>query len=204
MREFAQHFLLTLKTHSLYVYFFIFLVSFSESFAFVGLVVPGAVFAVSAGYLAYKGYFNLYLLMFAGAMGAIGADVASYYLGKVYGYRLEKSRWYEKYMDYFEAGKSFFKKHGGKSVFLGRFVGALRPVIPFLAGMLEMNSVSFYFWAVTSGILWAVLYMGAGYLLGGSVELFERWSSWMRELNYAGLAVAFGVVLLYLLRRKNR
>ncbi len=204
MHEFARNLLLALKAHSLYVYLFIFLVAFAESFAFVGLVVPGAVFVVTAGYLAYKGYFDLYELMFFATLGAISADIVSYYLGRKYGSVVEGSSWYAKYSEYFEAGRRFFKRHGGKSVFLGRFVGALRPVVPFLAGVLKMEKGAFYLWAVTSGILWAVLYIGAGYMLGRSVEMFNRWSGWMKELNYAGLAVAFGVILLYLLKKKDK
>ncbi len=201
MEAFAREFLLSLKSHQTYVCFFVFLVSFSESFAFVGLVVPGAVFALSAGFLAYKGYFELTPLIVAGSAGAILADIASYYLGKYYADALKSSHIYKRYRDRFAFGEAFFQKHGGKSVFIGRFVGALRPVIPFLAGMLGMKSAAFYFWAITSGILWGICYIGAGYIFAGSLGLFEEW---LGRINYAAGALLLLIAAVYFFRKRYR
>ncbi len=163
MNELANYLLMSLKSHVAYVYIFMFIVSFLESFAFLGLVVPGAAIVVTAGFLASKGYFNIYWLVVFSVVGAILADVASFVLGVKYSKYVVKTKIYVKYKNYFVKGEYFFKKYGGISVFFGRFFGFLRPVIPFVAGMSKMSVYVFFIWAVASGILWGILYIGFGY-----------------------------------------
>ncbi len=71
-------------SHPILCYSFVFLMSYLESFAFVGLVMPGAAFAFSVGLMAYHGILNIYYSIFAGAIGAIMADFSSFFSGKVY------------------------------------------------------------------------------------------------------------------------
>lgn len=201
MHEFASHFLISLKGHSLYIYVFIFFISFFESFAFVGLIVPGAVFVVTSGFLAYEGYFNIYYLIAFAVCGAILADIASYFIGEKYYLYVTSLKIYKKYQNYFSAGEAFFKRFGGISVFFGRFVGALRPVVPFSAGMLHMKRINFFFWAVVSGILWGVCYIGAGYFFGEGFSLLNRW---MKSIDYAAAAIFLAVIIVYFLRKKSK
>ncbi|HDL53416.1 MAG TPA: phosphatase PAP2 family protein [Proteobacteria bacterium] len=198
MEHAANNFLTGLSQHALLVYIFIFVVAFSESFAFVGLFVPGAVFAVTAGFLAARGLFDFQALALAGAAGAVLADLASYYLARFYGSRITGGKLYVKYQPYLERGNRFIEKHGGKSVFFGRFVGFIRPVVPFLAGLLKMNSVKFTIYATVSGILWAYLYIGAGYLFGESWKVVEAWTG---KLSILLLLI---VIILYLARHVAR
>lgn len=66
-------------SHPILCYSFVFLMSYLESFAFVGLVMPGAAFAFSVGLMAYHGILNIYYSIFAGAIGAIMADFSSFF-----------------------------------------------------------------------------------------------------------------------------
>ncbi len=201
MQEFANHFLFSLKDHSLYVYIFIFLVSFFESFAFLGLVVPGAVFVISAGFLTYDGYFNFYFITTFAVLGAVLADIVSFYIGGLYSNSFSNTMIYEQYRGYFTAGESFFKKYGSISVFLGRFIGILRPVIPFVAGVLKMNKKTFYLWAVVSGILWGIGYIGMGYLLGKGFKLVKEYS---KGVDYTAAAVLVLAALVYFLKKRGK
>ncbi len=194
MEKAANDLLTGLGQHALLVYVFIFIIAFSESFAFVGLFVPGAVFAVTAGFLAARGLFDFQALALAGAAGAILADLASYYLARIYGSRITGGKLYIKYQPYLERGNRFIEKHGGKSVFLGRFVGFIRPVVPFLAGLLSMNPLKFAIYAAVSGILWAYTYIGAGYLFGESWKVVEAWTG---KLSILFLLIIF---ILYFAR----
>ncbi len=200
MQEFANHILISLEGNSLYVYIFIFAVAFSESFAFVGLVVPGAAIVVTAGFLASKGYFNIYWIIIFAVSGAILADIASFFIGERYFRYISKTKIYTKHKNYFQKGEEFFKKHGAKSVFLGRFVGFLRPVIPFVAGTLKMNRAIFLFWAVISGILWGIAYIGVGYLSNEGIKLLNRWSY---NINYLAIIAVFILVVLYFINKKG-
>jgi len=201
MEEFSKQLLLSLKNNSLYIYIFIFIVSFLESFAFLGLIVPGAAIVVTAGLLAAKGYFSIYWLMVFAVFGAVLADLASFILGKKYFDYAAKTKIYAKYKDYFSKGEIFFKKHGGVSVFIGRFIGFLRPVIPFVAGTMKMNTAAFLFWAILSGILWGVSYIGFGYL---SNEGLKYLNGLYDRLNYL---IAFAIALfavIFFIRKVKR
>jgi membrane protein DedA with SNARE-associated domain len=176
VQQFVDSIFTAVSHYSVLAYAVVFGVAFLESFAFIGLVVPGAVFAVSAGFFASRGMLSLSALIISGAVGAILADLASFYLASRYGDKVTAAKFYPKYQPYMEKGRRFFERHGGKSVFFGRFIGLIRPVIPFLAGLLKMNAVRFWVYAIASGVLWAIAYIGAGYLFGKSWKVVEAWT----------------------------
>ena len=62
--------------------------------------------------------------------------------------------------------KVFYDKHGGKTVFLGRFVPIIRAFVPIIAGAASMKSLRFEFYSMTGAVAWAVGLIGAGYLFG--------------------------------------
>ena len=198
MQEFIQNLLLNLSKHQNLVFLLLFIVSFLESFAFIGLVVPGAVFIVTAGYLGFKGYLNIEKIILWSVLGAVFADIASFYLGKNYGEKITKYKLFQKYKDYYKKGIKFFQKYGGISVFLGRFVGPIRPVVPFLAGLLKMEIFKFYFYAIASGILWGISYSLTGYLFGQSLQVIESYS---HRLN---LLIVIGFIILYFFYKKTK
>jgi membrane protein DedA with SNARE-associated domain/membrane-associated phospholipid phosphatase len=167
-----------------------FLFSFLESLAFVGVVVPGAAFIVLSGTLAAKGYLDLGDLFCFAAAGAILGDGISFRLGKGGHIRFEQDNRIFK-PSLLETGKSFFERHGGKSVFLGRFVGLSRAVVPFVAGVYGMEPRRFYLWNLLSAILWAAAHLLAGYFLGQAWRAVETWST--------RVGLVLGAVLLFAL-----
>lgn len=178
-------------------YWLLFLVALLESLAFVGIVIPGSTIVVFMGALAARGYLDLADLIWFAAVGAILGDGISYLLGKR-GKVLfaENNRLFKR--SYLERGEEFFSRHGGKSIFLGRFFGPLRAVIPFVAGISRMNPRQFYIWNILSAITWAFLHLTAGYLLGNAWNMIEVWS------GRVGLFLASVFVFLvctYLLER---
>ncbi len=157
-------------------YWVVLLVSMLESLAFVGIIVPGSTFIVFIGALSAKGYWDLGDLIWFATVGAILGDGISYLLGKK-GKILftEDNRIFK--ASYLAKGEAFFKKHGAKSVFLGRFIGPVRPVIPFIAGLSRMEAGQFYLWNILSAILWASASLLSGYFFGHAWNLVEVWSS---------------------------
>ena len=119
-------------------YLVIFLVSLLESLAFVGIFIPGTVVIVFAGFAAAQGYLQVAAVLWFAAIGAIVGDALSFSLGKR-GTRLFRNEHKILRAAHLERGEKFLKQHGSKSVFLGRFIGPIRPIIPFVAGMLKMN-----------------------------------------------------------------
>jgi membrane protein DedA with SNARE-associated domain/membrane-associated phospholipid phosphatase len=178
-------------------YWALLMVSLLESQAFVGLVVPGSTFVLLMGALSARGYWDLGDLIWFATVGAILGDGISYSLGKR-GKILftESSRIFK--VSYLERGEAFFRKHGPKSVFLGRFLGPIRASIPFIAGLSRMEPRHFYLWNILSAIAWASSHLLVGYLFGNLWNMVEVWS------DRAGLLLAAIVLFLagsYLVER---
>lgn len=96
-----------------------------------------------------------------------------------------------------DRAERFFDRHGGRAVFLGRFVGALRAVVPFAAGAARMPYGRFLVWNVAASIAWVAAVVGAGWALGGTVAAVVEDVS-------AGLSVLVVAALVVLLVRRRR
>lgn len=155
----------TIETFRPVGYLFIFLFAVLESVAFAGLFVPGTLFTIFFGFLVAQGTLTFGWSAVLAISGAIIGDGLSFYLGRHSGrWFKDDSRWLKK--SYLDRGQKFFEKHGAKSVFIGRFVGPIRPFIPFVAGLSNMKRPLFFIYNFTSATLWGLLYLGIGYYLG--------------------------------------
>ena len=109
------------------------------------------------------------------SIGAILGDILSFHLATFFDKKIMNTNFFKKNINKFEKARSFFNRYGGLSVFIGRFIGMLRPVIPFVAGMVKMDIKKFYFYAISSGILWGILYPVAGYFLGRNWKIIQKY-----------------------------
>lgn len=149
----------------------VFLVAALESLALVGLVVPGAVLMFGFGALIGSGRLEFWPITLWAIAGAIVGDGLSYLLGRLLKDRLGQVPPFRQRPQLLAAGVGFFQRHGTKSIVLGRFVGPLRPVIPAVAGMLQMPAAHFLFTNVLSAIFWAPAYLLPGMVLVASLSL---------------------------------
>lgn len=157
-----------LNQHPNWAGFFTFLISFSESLAIVGSIVPGSVTMTAVGMLIGSGVIPAIPIFIWAILGAIAGDSASYFLGYFY-YETILNWWpFNKHPQMIESGQQFFEKHGGKSVFIGRFLGPLRSIIPVIAGMMRMPNSRFLVANVASGVIWSALYIVPGVILGNA------------------------------------
>ncbi|MDA8430879.1 MAG: LssY C-terminal domain-containing protein [Geobacteraceae bacterium] len=174
--EIINQFLPQIEHFRILGYWLVLFVSLLESLVIVGVVVPGAVLVVLAGALAAQGYFDLGDLIWFAAIGAILGDGISFILGqRGTGLFKETNKVFK--FSYLEAGERFFHKHGAKSIFLGRFIGLVRAVIPFVAGLSGMAARRFYLWNILSAFTWAASHLLAGYFLGQAWQMVEVWTS---------------------------
>jgi len=155
--------------HSLLAYVAIFAASLCESLALVGLLVPGTVIMVGVGAIVATGSLKLMPTLFLAMAGAIAGDGISYWLGHHYKEKLERIWPFSRYPEIFKKGEAFFRRHGGKSVLLGRFIGAVRPIIPVVAGIMGMEPGAFFVVNVLSAIGWALVYILPGVIFGTSL-----------------------------------
>lgn len=190
--SFVNLLLPTIEHLGVFGYWFIFLISFLESLAFVGSIVPGAVIIVFMGLLSSQGYLDIGNLIWFAAIGAIMGDGLSYYLGTKGTHFFKEGNKILK-VSHLNKGKRFFKKYGDKSIFLGRFIGLLRPIIPFVAGLTGMNLRIFLFWNVVSAFLWVASHLLLGYFFGEALTVVEVWSSRLGIFLIAVVIFGFGI-----------
>lgn len=155
-------------------YWVLLAVTFGESFIVTGMFVPGTVILVVMGGMVPHGYYELHELAFFAVCGSILGDAASYEFGRVGRLRAENLPFVRRY---FAQGKAFFLRHQGKSVIMGRFIGPIRPIIPFIAGVMDMRRSQFYFYNVLSAFGWSITYLTLGYLFGYAWKSALLWSS---------------------------
>ena len=151
----------------------VFVVAFLEALVGIGLIMPGSVLTVFSGWLAFHGKASISVIMAAAALGALLGDLISYWLGARFGAHLWNSRLLKKHEGLLRLAELFFFEHGGKSVLLGRFLGPIRGLVPFVAGASQMRPAVFASYAIISGVLWGISYPGIGYLGGTSWQQAE-------------------------------
>lgn len=178
--------------------FIVFLVAFFESLALVGLVLPGAVMMFGIGALVGGGVMSLWPTLIWAAAGAIAGDGISFWLGRTMHMRI-KTLWpLRTHPELIASATQFFHRHGGKSILFGRFIGPIRPVIPAVAGMLEMPPQRFFVVNVISGFLWAPVYVFPGILFAASLGLAAEVTS--RLAVMLGTVGGTLLIALWLLR----
>jgi membrane protein DedA with SNARE-associated domain len=175
------------------------ILAFIESAPFIGLVIPGATFITIGGFLASQGYLNVFDIIIFATIGAILGDFFSYFLGRWSGDWIKRKRIINQTI--LRHGENFFKRHGDKSVFLGRFFGPIRAVIPFIAGLSKMKVRPFIFWNILSSIGWAILNVLLGYFSGTLiVAIFNKWANNFRAIHLGLiLTILLGIYIFYLI-----
>ncbi|HEB94497.1 MAG TPA: phosphatase PAP2 family protein [Gammaproteobacteria bacterium] len=171
MAQFIDQLLQWVASHPHLAGIFVALLAFAESLAGVGLLVPGAFIMFGIGALIALGLLEFWPIYAWAVLGAIAGDGFSYWLGRHFHQQIRALWPFCRYPAWLEKGEVFFQRHGGKSVLLGRFIGPIRPVIPVVAGMLDMPPGRFYFVNVLSAFVWAPLYLLPGIAFGASLAL---------------------------------
>lgn len=183
MEQWLQHIINALPDGGLYLGA-LFLVAFSESLPVIGLLMPGSTLIVMAGFLVFHGKSSLWLLLPVAGAGALVGDLLSFWMGVHFGSKLLRMRSFQKHRLLIRKSEQFFVEHGGKSVFFARFLGPIRGITPFIAGLSGMKSGAFCSYALISAVLWGICYPGLGYLGGHSWQYAQS------------LAARFGLVLI--------
>lgn len=176
---------------------FFFALAFIESAPFIGVFIPGATLISIGGFLASQEYLNTWDIILFATLGAIVGDFFSYSLGRWGGDWIKS-----KNKTLIIHGESFFRRHGNKSIFLGRFFGPVRAIIPFIAGLSRMKRKPFIFWNVLSAIAWANLNVFLGYFSGTLVvTIFKRWSSGLTLILIMFLIIT---IIYWTIKKKNQ
>jgi membrane-associated protein len=160
--------------------------AFLETGAFVGLVAPGETAIVLGGVVAAQGDADLALMLLIAWPAAALGDLASFLLGRRLGRRFLLARGPRLGVSAarLERVERFFARHGAKAILLGRFIGLVRAVAPFLAGASGMRLRAFLPWSLLGTAVWVTTFTLAGY------AFHESFSAAAGYLTHAALALA--------------
>src|SRR5277367_1695306 len=166
MEHLVQPTLDFISAHSGWAVAIMFVTAFGESFAFVSLLFPGTSLLIAAGALMAAGSLP-YLPIVAGAVvGAVLGDTVSFWIGHRFGGGIARVWPFTRSPELLPNGIRFFARHGGKSVFIGRFFGPMRAVIPLAAGVMRMPRGWFWIANVVSAVVWAPMLLLVGDAVG--------------------------------------
>ena len=154
----------------------IFAVAMGEALFVIGLFFPSTAVLVGAGTLVGLGKLKFWPVFLLTVAGAVVGDAVSYWFGHFYKDKI-KSIWpFSKYPSAIERGVIFFGKHGGKSVFIGRFVPGVKAVVPGIAGMAGMDAMHFTIINVVSAFAWAAAHLFPAILAGATLTILGTMS----------------------------
>jgi membrane-associated protein len=160
-----EHLAMVISQYGGWTYGILFAVIFVETGLVIMPILPGDSLLFAAGtFAALPDGLNIWYLVILLIIAAILGDTVNYAIGHYLGERAYNIKWIKK--EYFEKTHAFFEKHGGKAIFLARFVPIVRTFAPFVAGIGKMTYSYFITYNFVGGIVWVVLFTFAGYFFG--------------------------------------
>jgi membrane protein DedA with SNARE-associated domain len=149
----------------------IFCVTFLESLALVGLILPGTIMMATLGALVGSGDIGLYYAWFGGLLGCWIGDWLSFAIGWHFRKPLHNWRYLQKYRSLLDKTEQALQRHSVATILIGRFFGPTRPLVPLAAGMLELPFQQFWLPSLLGCIAWPPLYLLPGILAGAAIDL---------------------------------
>jgi membrane-associated protein len=183
-------------------YFIVLAAVMAERSIFIGLIVPGDVILALGGVYASQGRMSLAAVIVIGTLAAIVGESIGYWLGRKYGKRLiRRIPLVNRLQDQLENSQEYFKRHGGKTVAIGRYATAAGAFIPFTAGAGRMPYRRFLLFDIPAIIVWATVISIIGYVFGNNLDRVDKILS---RFGYGVLAL---IVLFfagrYLMKRRR-
>jgi membrane protein DedA with SNARE-associated domain len=167
--------------------------TFLENSVGAGVIVPGETLVIVGGFYARRGELWLPLVTAVAFVGAILGDNLGFWIGRRYGRRFLERHGAKLFVtpERLENAERYYARHGGKTIFLARFIPVVRSAGFIVAGVARMNWKRFIVYDLAGALIWAVTHSVLGYALGAS---YERWQA---SATPAGLILV--LVLLFLI-----
>jgi undecaprenyl-diphosphatase len=167
--------------------FLVFLVCVGEAVFILGLLVPSLPILLLVGGLISAQGLDFWPIFFAATAGGVIGDAISYWIGFWLKDRIRTVWPFKNYLHLIDKGELFFQRHGGKAIFIGRFITGIKAVVPGIAGMLRMNWAHFTVINVISAFVWAASHILPGMFL----------SDWLKSIGLSlELVILVGALVL--------
>jgi undecaprenyl-diphosphatase len=166
---------------------FVFLICVGEAVFILGLLVPSLPILLLVGGIIGQGKLPFWEIFFAATAGGVVGDAISYWIGYLLKDRIRTTWPFRHHLPLIARGEIFFRQHGGKAIFIGRFITGLKAVVPGIAGMLGMKWAYFTTINVISAFVWAASHILPGMYL----------SAWLDSIGLSlELIIVIGTVVL--------
>ncbi|WP_313559832.1 DedA family protein [Ruminiclostridium cellobioparum] len=185
-----------------FTYVILFLIIFCETGLFMAPFLPGDSLIFVVGALSASGAMNIWLITGVLIAAAVIGDTVNYHIGKFLGPRIFKKQnvrfLNRKHLD---KAHEFYRKHGGKTVIMARFIPVIRTFAPFVAGMGSMSYGRFILYNITGGIAWVSICVASGYFFGNIPVVSENFT--LVILAIIGISL-LPVVFTWMANRRNK
>ena len=187
------------NTLGAWTYLLVGVFAFAETGAFVGLVVPGETVMLLGGAVAGQGAIDIYLLIGIAWFSAWAGDTTSFFLGRRLGREFVMKHGPRVGISHerFEKVEDYFSRHGGKTIFIGRFISLVRAFAPFIAGSSGMRYRAFVPYSILGTGLWASAHILVGYFFSRSIETAAKYAGKGAFLLATLIVVVVGIVVVY-------
>lgn len=155
-----------ITTYGVLTYAILFAIIFIETGIVFLPFLPGDSLLFAAGAFSALGSLNPWLVFGLLSVAAILGDTTNYWIGHFFGQKIIANPKIPLNQEHIDKTNQFFKKHGGKTIFLARFVPIVRTFAPFVAGIGKMDYKKFISYNLFGGITWVALFTFAGYFFG--------------------------------------
>jgi undecaprenyl-diphosphatase len=196
---------LWLEAHPQWLALAILLIAFVECLAVAGLLVPGTVTLFAVAVMAGSGVLDLWQTLALAYVGGLAGDLLSYQIGRQQHQNIRKLPYLRDHPQWLEGAEQYFQRYGTVSLLVGRFIGPLRPLLPMVAGMVEMPFLRFLVVSLVASAGWSVAYLMPGWAAGAALRLPLPENFWSEVgIVAAALALLLGMAVQGSLRKSRR
>ncbi|HBX56405.1 bifunctional DedA family/phosphatase PAP2 family protein [Pseudomonas sp. UBA2684] len=164
----------------------IFLIACIECLAIAGIVVPGTILLFAVAVLAGNGALTLWQTLALAYCGGLLGDALSYAAGRYFHQDIRRLPGLRQHPQWLAGAENYFQRYGVASLLVGRYIGPLRPMLPMVAGMLNMPLGRFIAVSMLAAAGWAVAYMLPGWATGAALRLPLPEGFWSQAALLAG------------------
>ena len=187
------------NTLGAWTYLLVGVFAFAEVGAFVGMVVPGETVMLLGGAVAGQGAIDIYLLIGIAWFGAWAGDTTSFFIGRRLGreFVIRHGPRFGVSHERFEKVEDYFSRHGGKTIFIGRFVSLVRAFAPFVAGSSGMRYRDFVPYSILGCGLFVTAHILIGYVFSRSIDTAAKYAGRGAFVLGALIVAIVGAVALF-------
>ncbi len=155
--------------------------AFGESLVLVGLFFPATFIMVFAGLAIQQGQLDGSMVIGWSIAGAVVGDAVTYWIGLWLGPKIVHHWPLNREKAAVAKARLFFRKYGFLAIFIGRFLGPVRPTIPLVGGILRMRQITFQLANVASSLIWVPFMLFWGYVFSKAVGDINTltWGHWV-------------------------